>query len=92
VVDGTLAAVIDFGDLCAGDPATDIAGAWMLLPGSAFATFRSADGGIDAQLQRRSLGWAGIFALVLLDIGMEGRPTYARVARSTLARILAPPG
>jgi aminoglycoside phosphotransferase (APT) family kinase protein len=92
VVDGTLAAVIDFGDLCAGDPATDIAGAWMLLPGSAFGTFRSAYGGIDDELQRRSLGWAALFALILLDIGMDGRPTYARVARSTLARILAPPG
>jgi aminoglycoside phosphotransferase (APT) family kinase protein len=89
VADGTLSAVIDFGDLCAGDPATDLAGAWMLLPGSASAAFRSAYGGTDEQLHRRSRGWAVLFALVLLDIGLEDRPTYARVARSTLARILA---
>jgi len=25
--------VIDFGDLCAGDPACDLAAAWTLLPG-----------------------------------------------------------
>jgi aminoglycoside phosphotransferase (APT) family kinase protein len=31
-VDGNLAGVIDFGELCAGDPATDIALAWMLRP------------------------------------------------------------
>jgi aminoglycoside phosphotransferase (APT) family kinase protein len=29
---GRLSAVIDFGDLCAGDPATDLAVAWMLFP------------------------------------------------------------
>lgn len=30
--DGELAGVIDFGDLAAGDPATDLAIGWMLLP------------------------------------------------------------
>jgi aminoglycoside phosphotransferase (APT) family kinase protein len=88
VADGTLAAVIDFGDLCAGDPATDLAGAWMLLPRSALAGFRSAYGAADEPLHRRARGWAVLFAVVLLEIGLEDRPTYARVARSTLARIL----
>ena len=32
---GRLAAVIDFGDLAAGDPATDLSVVWMLLPPSA---------------------------------------------------------
>ena len=32
VNEGRLSAVIDFGDLCAGDPATDLSVAWMLLP------------------------------------------------------------
>lgn len=36
---GRLNAVIDFGDLCAGDPATDVACAWMLLPRAATETF-----------------------------------------------------
>ncbi|MEU7744361.1 aminoglycoside phosphotransferase family protein [Nonomuraea sp. NPDC049158] len=31
-VDGTLAGIIDFGALCAGDPASDLAAAWVLLP------------------------------------------------------------
>ncbi|GGW65555.1 hypothetical protein GCM10010320_53520 [Streptomyces caelestis] len=30
--DGTFCGVIDFGDLCAGDPALDLAAAWILLP------------------------------------------------------------
>ncbi|MFC6567264.1 aminoglycoside phosphotransferase family protein [Actinoplanes utahensis] len=30
--DGTLCGVIDFGDVCAGDPAYDLSAAWLLLP------------------------------------------------------------
>lgn len=87
VARGTLAAVIDFGDLCAGDPATDIAAAWMLLPTSAIEGFRTAYGGLDADLERRSVGWAVLFALLLLEVGLEDRPTYERVGRSTLTRL-----
>lgn len=32
VRDGMLAGVIDFGEMCAGDPTSDLAAAWMLLP------------------------------------------------------------
>ncbi|MEI6701728.1 MAG: aminoglycoside phosphotransferase family protein, partial [Actinomycetota bacterium] len=39
---GTLGAVIDFGDLTAGDPATDLAGLWMLLPESQHHVFWNA--------------------------------------------------
>jgi aminoglycoside phosphotransferase (APT) family kinase protein len=34
--------VIDFGELCAGDPATDIASAWMPLPAGARPRFLEA--------------------------------------------------
>jgi aminoglycoside phosphotransferase (APT) family kinase protein len=34
--------VIDFGDITAGDPATDLAVAWMLLPLEHHAAFRAA--------------------------------------------------
>ncbi len=40
--DATLAAVIDFGDVCAGDPATDLAAAWMLLPAPSIPDFFDA--------------------------------------------------
>ncbi len=83
---GTVAAVIDFGDLCAGDPATDLAGAWMLLPASAMTGFRSAYGGVDDRLERRSHAWAVLFALMLLEIGLNNRPDYETVGRLTLAR------
>lgn len=87
----TLAAVIDFGDLCAGDPATDLAGAWMLLPASSIPAFFRAYGA-DANvggLYHRSIGWAVLFALMLLDIGLDDKPTYTVVARATIERLSA---
>ena len=85
---GRLAAVIDFGDMCAGDPATDVAGAWMLLTVPAIDVFSAAYGGVDATLEARSLGWAALFALMLLEIGLRDRPTYETVGRSTLAKVI----
>ena len=40
--DGTFCGVIDFGDLCAGDPATDLAAVWALLPDGAAGAFHEA--------------------------------------------------
>jgi aminoglycoside phosphotransferase (APT) family kinase protein len=39
---GRLSGVIDFGDITAGDPATDLAVAWMLLPAGCYPAFRAA--------------------------------------------------
>jgi aminoglycoside phosphotransferase (APT) family kinase protein len=93
VSQGTLAGIVDFGDICAGDPATDLAAAVMMLPRSAGATFVSAYGGIDSDLEARTLGWAVLFGLLLLSIGLDRRPTsghasYAPIGRTTLARAI----
>ncbi len=87
--DATLAAVIDFGDVCAGDPATDLAAAWMLLPALSIPDFFDAYGANsdDGGLYRRAIGWAVLFALMLLQIGLDDKPTYATVARATIERI-----
>ena len=59
---GHLSAVIDFGDLAAGDPATDLSLAWMLLPSSVRQTLlTSADGqngSLDGHTVMRARGWA----------------------------------
>ena len=86
VANGTVAAVIDFGDLCAGDPASDLAGAWMLLPADAVSVLLAAYAGIDPALEARALGWAVLFGLMFVSIGLEGRPTYAAVGRRTIER------
>lgn len=87
VAGGTLAAVIDFGDLCAGDPATDLAGAWLLLPPSALPAF-TATYGVDAELERRAVGWVLLFALMLVGTGLDGRPTYRDVGQRALETVL----
>ncbi len=60
VHDGRLCAVIDFGDICAGDPASDLAAAWALLPAAARPAFRqaAAPGGADDATWRRATAWA----------------------------------
>ncbi len=54
---GEITAVVDFGDLCAGDPATDLAIAWMLFGKEAREIFRKASGASDSRWQR-GRGWA----------------------------------
>ena len=71
---GTLVGILDFGDICAGDPATDLAAAMMLLPRSSDATFVDAYGEVGPDLEARSLGWALLFGLMLLSIGLDDRP------------------
>ncbi|WP_026411205.1 aminoglycoside phosphotransferase APH(3') [Actinomadura oligospora] len=93
--DGTLTGVIDFGDLCTGDPACDLAAAWNLLPDGAasrlLATYRPAP---DEATVRRARGWAALRALggVLIgEAGLRGRPggkpTWAPPAQAALRRL-----
>ncbi|GAA4446288.1 aminoglycoside phosphotransferase family protein [Phytohabitans houttuyneae] len=56
-----LAAVIDFGDLTAGDPATDLAVAWLAFDAAGRAAFRArydALTGMDPDTWVRARGWA----------------------------------
>jgi aminoglycoside phosphotransferase (APT) family kinase protein len=85
---GAVAAVIDFGDLCAGDPAVDVGAAWLSIPDESRGGFWSAYPSGDNDLERRALGWSILFSLMLLDVGLKGRPSYAGVARSALDRIV----
>jgi aminoglycoside phosphotransferase (APT) family kinase protein len=87
VRDGAVVAVIDFGDLCAGDPAVDVGAAWMSLTDESEPDFWAGYGPPSADLIARSRGWAILFSLMLLEIGLEGRPTYAVVGRATLDRM-----
>nr|WP_239063032.1 aminoglycoside phosphotransferase family protein [Streptomyces sp. SID13031] len=96
VEDGGLSGVIDFGDMCAGDPATDLSAAWILLPAGAAGQFFEAYGGVDDPMRERALGWAAYRAFGLMAIGKageEGRPggkkTWGPAGRSALERVLA---
>ncbi|WP_030159457.1 aminoglycoside phosphotransferase family protein [Glycomyces sp. NRRL B-16210] len=93
VTDGALAGVIDFGELCAGDPATDLSAAWLLLPdGGAARCLARYDA--DEDIVRRARGWALLRALGLVDIGRAGdrgepggKPTWRPAGEAALARL-----
>jgi aminoglycoside phosphotransferase (APT) family kinase protein len=90
VSNGRLSAVIDFGDLCAGDPATDLAVAWMLLPQSARSIFRSAygaPGAVDDDIWIRARGWALTLGLAYLAAAREYE-WMAALGRTTIEAAL----
>ena len=87
VREGRLAAVIDFGAVCVGDPAVDLMPAWNLLPRDARETYRDALG-VDATTWERGRGWAIVQAIMALPYYVETNPHMAETARRTLAHVL----
>jgi aminoglycoside phosphotransferase (APT) family kinase protein len=96
VTDGALAGVIDFGDMSIGDPAVDLAAAWILLPDGAAERFFDAYAIADEATITRARGCAAIKALGLISVGNAGdrglpggKPTWGPAGRRTLKRLLA---
>ena len=88
VVEGdALIGVIDFGDLTAGAPASDLAVAWMAFAPEARATFREARGPVDDETWARARGWALAIGASLLARS-DDAPELEAVARATLRRAL----
>jgi aminoglycoside phosphotransferase (APT) family kinase protein len=95
--DGTFCGVVDFGDLCADDPACDLAARWILLPDSAADRFHGAyQPAPDPATLRRARGWAVLNALSGILIGaagIHGRPggkaTWGPPAHTALGRLIA---
>ncbi|MFF7385245.1 phosphotransferase [Streptomyces griseoluteus] len=96
--DGTFSGVIDFGDLFAGDPAFDLASAWILLPDNAQDRFHAAYlPAPDPATLRRARGWAVLRALAGLHIGHAGdegrpggKPSWGPPGRASLRRLTEP--
>lgn len=91
VADGGLVAVIDFGDLTAGDPATDLAVAWMLLPARARPALRAAYGEVDDATWQRAQAWALALGLAIAASSADN-PPYAQLADRTITAALADEG
>lgn len=89
VHEGAVAAVLDFGDLNAGDPATDLAIAWMLLPPADRLVLRQVSGA-DEATWARGRGWALVLGLALWAHA-AAEPEFARAGRSTIEAVLADP-
>lgn len=96
VSNGTLSGVIDFGDMCAGDPAVDLAAAWVLLPAGAASRFFDAYPHADEAMIQRARGLAAAKSLFLILMGRAGerglpggKPTWGPAGRAALDRVLA---
>jgi aminoglycoside phosphotransferase (APT) family kinase protein len=85
--DEALKAVIDFGCLAAGDPASDLVIAWTLLPREERSSFRTALG-LDDDTWTRAKGWALWKALIQIT-GLVGAPSHdGAEAQRTLSEVL----
>ncbi|MFD1718856.1 aminoglycoside phosphotransferase family protein [Georgenia deserti] len=90
ILDGTrqLTGVIDFGDMTAGDPATDLATAWMTFDRSARRTFREhLEGHYDDATWRRGRAWALSMATAMVTMS-DDDPVIAAVGRHTFEQVL----
>ena len=91
VNDGQVSGVIDFGDITAGDPASDLSVAWMLLPPGFHAGFwsayQAAGGRAGDAVRARARGWALNLAVVFLAHS-EDNPVIRQVGRRTLSTVL----
>jgi aminoglycoside phosphotransferase (APT) family kinase protein len=96
VADGMLSGVIDFGEMCAGDPATDLSAAWLLLPDGSVPRVFDVYPQADEATIVRARGWAALRCLHLISIGQMwerglpgGKQTWGPAGRSALGRVLA---
>jgi aminoglycoside phosphotransferase (APT) family kinase protein len=95
--DGNFCGVVDFGDMCAGDPACDLAACWILLPDGVIDRFHQGySPAADAATVRRARGWAlgkALACLLIGDAGVHGQPggkaTWGPPAAAALHRLTA---
>lgn len=90
-VDGVaLSALLDFGDLTAGDPASDLATAWLTFDGPGRVDFQAgvrAAGYADAATWERARGWAALFAVLLLT-SSDDAPVLRAIGEHAVAQVL----
>jgi aminoglycoside phosphotransferase (APT) family kinase protein len=90
VRNGEIVAVLDLGDITSGDPAVDLAVAWMLFGEDDRTTFRAAAGSVlavDDATWQRGQAWALHFALLYLLHSADSE-RFARMGRSLLSAVV----
>lgn len=76
---GRIEAIIDWGDITAGDPATDLACLWMLFRQDKIRREAFDLYGASENLIKRSIGWAIFFGIMFLDTGLNSNSGYQRI-------------
>lgn len=79
--EGYIKAIIDWGDMCLGDPATDLLIFWMLfkdqkIRAKALQAYGAKKGDII-----RSKAWAVVFASILVDTGRHGHTQHLKMGQ-----------
>lgn len=88
---GELGAVLDFGDLTAGDPATDLACAWLSLDAAGRAAFRAdvtRRCGTDDATWSRARGWAVALSASFLATS-DDEPVIAAIGAHAVSQLVA---
>jgi aminoglycoside phosphotransferase (APT) family kinase protein len=87
---GALSGVIDWGDVCHGDPAVDLTLFWSLLPPAARPDFLAAYGPVrEDQLVRARVLAINLCSILALYAHDEGMPAVKSEALAGLARAVA---
>ncbi|WP_354349279.1 aminoglycoside phosphotransferase family protein [Pseudarthrobacter sp. PvP090] len=85
---GSLAGVIDFGDVGAGDPAVDLAVGWLMFDAAARHRFMDAFGpAVEGDTWLRARGWALILSTALLS-NSDDNPRMFSVGEFGIRQIL----
>jgi aminoglycoside phosphotransferase (APT) family kinase protein len=87
---GAITGIIDWGDITAGDPATDLAAIWMLFAEPQARQAALAAYAVSDATLRRAKGWAILFGVMLLDSGLIDNPRNALIGARTLRRVAGP--
>ena len=91
VRDGRLSGVVDFGDLTAGDPASDLAVAWLAFDARGRERFLAAlpeRYQADAALLRRARGWALSLATAF-TAHSDDNPEMAAIGAHAVEEVLS---
>jgi aminoglycoside phosphotransferase (APT) family kinase protein len=86
--DGSLAGVIDFGDVGAGDPAVDLAVGWLMFDAGARQRFIGAFGPlVDGNTWKRARGWGLVLSTAMVS-NSDDNPRMLAVGEFGMRQVL----
>ena len=87
VENGKISAFIDWGDMCAGDRATDLSAIWALLSTPEARLEAQNIYEITEPTLARAKGWAVFFGVFLTETGLKDTPRHAKMGQMVLERL-----
>lgn len=88
VENGVITGIIDWGDITAGDVATDLASIWMLFADPKVRLQALiAYGEVSEATLLRAQGWAILFGVVLLETGLVDHPQHRALGERILVHV-----